>query len=150
MKHIFLRFLFFTLWANIHRKHLKKKLKFFVQVLKKVNNKIDKKTSRVWDFFLGLMDPSRKRLVSTAIQNRKKHMHQNNIFFFKSVQIYMKDAKCADSKVMVIFVTSSPQFSMNFHNNSKNKNRKEMLFSFSHILVWDHRVKKRGTRERAL
>ena len=27
------------------------------------------KTSRVWEFFLGLVDPSRNRLVSTAFQN---------------------------------------------------------------------------------
>ena len=47
----------------------------------------------------------------------------------------MKDAECAESseksifrflsfRVMVIFVLKSPQFSMNFHDNSKNKNRK--------------------------
>ena len=46
-------------------------------------------------------------------------------FFFKSFQIYMTDAESAESKeksnfrflffrIMVIFVTSSPQFSMNF------------------------------------
>ena len=34
-------------------------------------------------------------------------------------------------RVMVIFVTSSPQISMNFHDNLKNKNHKHFLFSFS-------------------
>ena len=59
-------------------------------------------------------------------------------FFFKSVQIYMKDAEYAESKeksnfrffiflVMVIFVLKCPQFSMSFHDNMKNKNRKNDL-----------------------
>ena len=51
----------------------------------------------------------------------------------------MKDAECAESKKnkfsdfyfysYIIFVLKSPQFSLNFHDNSKNKNRK-IDFSF--------------------
>ena len=77
------------------------------------------------------------------------HQHQKNIFFsnlrekseigwierkikFQIFQIFI-------FRVMVIFVTSSPQFSMNFQDNLKNKNCKKkfslffILFSTIHI-----------------
>ena len=69
-------------------------------------------------------------------------------FFFssESVQIRMKDAESAESKeksnfwflqfifrVMVIFVLKSSQFSMNFHDKSKNKNWKiDLSFVSAH------------------
>ena len=70
-----------------------------------------------------------------------------NNFFFKSVQIYMKDAECDETKeksifwflffalwgFLVIFVLKSPQFSMNIHDISININRK-IDFSFDSVL----------------
>ena len=70
-----------------------------------------------------------------------------SIFFFKSVQIYIRDAEYAETneksifrffeksifRAMVIFVLKSPQFSMNFHDNSKNKNWKNRKKDFSFI-----------------
>ena len=65
----------------------------------------------------------------------------------------MKDAECAESKenliflfiffrvmghFLVNFVTSSSQFSMNFHDNSKNKNRKFFYFVFHSIQHMAH------------
>ena len=54
------------------------------------------------------------------------------IFFFKSVQIYIKDAECSETnekskfsnfifRVMVIFILKYGQFPMNFHDNSEKK-----------------------------
>ena len=57
------------------------------------------KTSRGWIFFLGLVDPSRNRLVPTAYFV----IHQYKMKNFKSGQIYMKDAECAESKGKSIF-----------------------------------------------
>ena len=78
---------------------------------------------------------------------------------FKSVQIYMKDAECVETNEKSIFrfwffelwsflYSKQPQFSMNFHDNSKNKNQK-IDFSFdsvhyaSFITTW---AKLRGGR----
>ena len=65
------------------------------------------------------------------------HETDINIKKIESGQIDMKDPESAESKenqisdfsdfyfrVMVIFLTSSPQFSMKFRDNSKNKDRK--------------------------
>ena len=73
----------------------------------------------------------------------------NTLFFLESVQIYVQDAECAESKkkqffhfyfssyrhFLIIFVTSIPQFSMNFHANSKNKSHKKNVFRFSFYSV---------------
>ena len=68
-------------------------------------------------------------------------------FFFKSVQNYMKDAECAETKEKsnfgLLFLSYSnictqnnPQFSMNFHDNLK-KNRKNTFFiRFSTLLIF--------------
>ena len=69
------------------------------------------KTSRVWEFFLGLVDPSRNRLVSTAYFTKPGFSVlqyisisfdayikiKNNIFFFKNGQIYMTGTQSAES-----------------------------------------------------
>jgi len=106
------------------------------------------KSIQGWIFFLGLLDPNRNRLASTAyftIVSSMFCMHRlknwlidtsKSIFFFKIDQIYMRDAECVESKeklnfrfyrFLVIelwsFFTKNCQFSMNFHDNSKNINR---------------------------
>ena len=85
-------------------------------------------------FFLGLVYPSRNRLASTvyfAIVSSVFCMHQNPKKKIRCGQNYMKDEESAESKEkpnFSYFVPKCPQFSMNFHYNSKNKNRK---FDFS-------------------
>ena len=80
-----------------HIPHLSCKFENFKKKLKK---------SRGWIFFIGLVDPSRIRLVSTAyfaslfsILQAWGCIHQNRNFFrFRSGQIYMKNAEYAESK----------------------------------------------------
>ena len=87
-------------------------------------------------------DPIWNRLVSTAFKNCL-HMHQNNFF---SSNLHEKSGidwierksnlrffRFFIFRAMVIFVTLSPQISMDFHNNLKNKNRKKNYFIFHSI-----------------
>ena len=75
--------------------------------------------ARVCEFFLGLMDSSRNRFKFTwNIWNR---FNREKIKFFP---IFM-------FQVMVIFrlfCYQNCQFSLNFHDNSKSKNRKNRIF----------------------
>ena len=65
-----------------------------------------------------------------------------SILFLKSVQIYIKNAGCAETNEKSIFrflrfsvfEIQNCQFSMSFHDNSKNKNRK-IYFSFDSALL---------------
>ena len=95
--------------------------------------------SRVWDIFLGLVDPSRFQIF--FFKNVRTFFFN---FFFKSDQIYMKDPESAESKeksnfrfwpisifrVMVIFWSFLWR-----HDNSKTKNRKKIIFRFSFYLA---------------
>ena len=74
-------------------------------------------------------------------------------FIFKSAQVHMNDAESVESKeksnfrfsqflfleIWSFFVLKEPQFSMNFHDNSKNKNRKFFVLLFF-ILSSTHRI----------
>jgi len=56
------------------------------------------KASRVWEFFLGLVDSSRNRLVWTAYQKSQTTVLSCNIkiiFFFKIDKMYMKNSESA-------------------------------------------------------
>ena len=93
------------------------------------------------------MDPSRNRLVlSKAYQKNlfrfacmATHVSKY-IYFLKWSNIHERWGMCwierkinfpiSVFRVMVIFVLKSPQFSMNFHDISKNKNRKINVISF--------------------
>ena len=52
----------------------------------------------------------------------------------------MKDAECAETNEKSIFdfyfsSYGNPKFSMKFHDNSKNKNRKNLKYDFSFVSV---------------
>ena len=112
--------------------------------------------------FLGLVDPSRNRLVSTAFQKKTVRLQcfacvgqtfffSNiiTILFFKTRQIYMKVQNRLNRKKNQIsdisniyfssynhFCSKNCQFSMNFHT-SRNKNRKIVfLFVSSHCATF--------------
>ena len=78
------------------------------------------------------------------LKTRNKFQFFFSNFFYKSVQIYIKDAECAwrneksvfrflFSELWSFLYSSRPKISMNFHDNSKNKNRKiDFLFDSEH------------------
>ena len=81
------------------------------------------------------------KIFSSAVGTAKGRGHQ--FFFFKSGQIYMKDEDSAESIEksnfrffrysffeVWSFFSKSCQFSIHFHDNSKNKNRKIYFASY--------------------
>ena len=104
-----------------------------------------KNTSSDWDFFLGLMDPSWNRLTClgthyTCIKINKLlffNLHEKSGIGWIERKIKLQIFTIFIFRAMVIFVTSSPQFSMNFHDNLDKSQKKIIpffiLFSIFHI-----------------
>ena len=84
----------------------------------------------------------KKNWFDVKCKKKKKCSKFPYFFLFKIFKMYMKDPESAELKekqnfryfrfffyrVMVIFVTSSPQFSMIFRDNSKNIYQKNLIF----------------------
>ena len=81
----------------------------------------------------------RRLTVQAGVLNPRKKNSILNYFFFKRVQIYMKDAECTKTngkstyrfllRVMIIFVPKSCRLSMNFQDNLENC----FSFDFAHL-----------------
>ena len=98
-----------------------------------------KNASKVWEFFLGLVDPSWNRLVSTAFKNCLNGYTCIKINFF--LQIYMKNLESAEQKekikfpmyifrAMVIFVTSVITSIFDELSRKLEKLNQNIFFSF--------------------
>ena len=133
---------FKTLWINVTRLKGAAMLNE-TNILQKNQQLLNQqKTSK--QKMVGGQAPHLKKTLNIFFKNVSIFKEKINFnFFFKSVQIHMKDTDQLNQKkiqisdfyfqisghFLVIFVLKSPQFSMNFHNSSKNKNWK-IDFSF--------------------
>ena len=141
---------------NFWKKNCSKMFKHFWEKKLQVNRR--QKASRGWEFFLGLVDCSQDRLVSTAYQKKPVFnvlhaigmQHQNNFLFFKNGQIYMNDLESAELNgksnfrffrflffelwfFLVIFVLKMSIFDEFFTITRKIKMGKLFFHSFQHI-----------------